>query len=79
MGNVVQRFVERKRMPKPKPQLRAYKAELDPNNKQVSLLLGYSGIRRFAWNWALERIKKRELLPNAIKLHKAWNAWKKDN
>lgn len=66
-------------MPKPKPQLRAYKTELDPNNKQISLLLGYAGIRRFAWNWALERIKSRELPPNAIQLHKAWNAWKKDN
>lgn len=66
-------------MPKSKPQLRAYKTELDPNNKQTSLLLGYSGMRRFAWNWALERIKKRELPPNAIQLHKAWNEWKKDN
>jgi len=66
-------------MPKPKPQLRAYKTELDPNNKQVSLLLGYAGMRRYAWNWALERVKKWELPPNAIKLHKAWNAWKKDN
>lgn len=66
-------------MLKPKPQLRAYKTELDPNNKQVSLLLGYSGMRRYAWNWALERIKNRELPPNAIQLHKAWNEWKKDN
>ena len=27
-------------MSKDKPQLRAYKAELDPNNKQTSLFLG---------------------------------------
>ena len=66
-------------MPNPKPQLRAYKTELEKNNKQTSLLLGYSGMRRYAWNWALERIKKRELPPNAIQLHKAWNIWKKDN
>jgi len=36
-------------------------------------------MRRYAWNWALERLKKGELPPNAIKLHKAWNEWKKDN
>lgn len=66
-------------MPKPKPNLRAYKTELDPNNKQVSLLLGYAGMRRFAWNWALERVKKHELPPNASQLHKAWNVWKKEN
>jgi len=66
-------------MSKDKPQLRAYKTEVDPNNKQVSLLLGCCGMRRFAWNWALERINYRELEPNAMKLHKEWNKWKKDN
>lgn len=66
-------------MAKQKPNLRSYKTELDPNNKQVSLLLGHVGIKRFAWNWGLERIKNRELPPNAMQLHKAWNVWKKEN
>ena len=64
---------------KPLLKLRAYKTELDPNNKQASLLLGYAGMKRFAWNWALEKVQKKELPPNAMKLHKAWNIWKKEN
>ncbi len=37
-------------MPEANPQFRAYKTEIDPNNKQVTLLLGYAGMRRYAWN-----------------------------
>ncbi len=65
-------------MKKPK-NLRSYKTELDPNNKQKSLLLGHAGMKRFAWNWGLARIKNREIPPDAMKLHLAWNIWKKDN
>jgi len=34
---------------------RAYKVELDPNNKQKTVLLRHAGAARFAWNWALAR------------------------
>lgn len=61
------------------PTLRSYKTQIKVNNKETSLLLGYCGIKRFAWNWALARIQAKELPPNAMKLHKAWNEWKKEN
>jgi putative transposase len=35
--------------------LRAYKVELDPNNKQRTILLKHAGAARFAWNWGLAR------------------------
>lgn len=60
-------------------ELRAYKTQIKVNNKEVSLLLGYAGIKRFAWNWALARVQAKELPPNAMKIHKAWNEWKKEN
>jgi putative transposase len=38
---------------------KAYKVEIDPNNKQCTLLEKSVGVARFAYNWALnERIKK---------------------
>lgn len=40
---------------------KAYKVELDPNNKQITLFLKYSGAVRYVYNWGLaERIKKYE-------------------
>ena len=33
--------------------LRAYKTELDPNNKQRTQLVRYCGVSRFVYNWAL--------------------------
>lgn len=32
---------------------RAYKTELDPNNKQLTFLAGCAGFARFVYNWAL--------------------------
>lgn len=59
--------------------VRGYKTELDPNNKQATLFRQHAGIGRFAWNWALARIKEGISKPNAIQLHKEWNEWKKEN
>jgi len=58
---------------------KAYKTELKLNNKEESLLLGCAGFRRYAYNWALSRVKDRELKPGAWDISKAWNAWKLDN
>lgn len=33
---------------------RAYKVELDPNNKQITHFLGSCGMARFVYNWALD-------------------------
>jgi len=46
---------------------RAYKVELDPNNKQRTLLLRNAGAARFTWNWALaRRIEEYEATGNAL-------------
>jgi putative transposase len=55
---------------------RAYKTELDPNNVQKTLLIKHAGTARFAWNWALARIKDKISKPNAIELHRELNALK---
>jgi len=60
---------------------RGYKTELDPNNKQITLLLKNAGAARFAYNWALN-IKKQAFenktkIPNAIELHRSLNELKK--
>jgi len=55
---------------------KAYRLELDPNNVQRSSLNRAAGARRFAFNWALERVSKRELKPNQFVLINAWNQWK---
>ena len=34
---------------------RAYKVELDPNNKQKTLLIKHAGVARFTYNWGLAR------------------------
>ena len=36
----------------------AFKTELDPNNKQVTILLQHVGAARWAYNWGLDQIKK---------------------
>lgn len=59
--------------------IRGYKTELDPNNKQTTALYQHSGAARFVWNWALDRIQNKISQPNAIKLHKEWNEWKREN
>ena len=53
---------------------RAYKAELDPNDRQRSALLRHAGAARFAWNWGLARKmeawKNGETALTAIDLHR---------
>lgn len=55
---------------------KAYKTELDPNNKQKTVLLKHAGCARFAWNWALKRVKDGVSKPNAFQLRKELNALK---
>ena len=61
----------------------AYKVELNPNNKQKSLLLNFAGTARFAWNWGLaQRITKyrsnSDRFTDAMKQHKELNILKAD-
>jgi putative transposase len=60
---------------------RGFKTELDPNNKQATLLLKNAGAARWAFNWGLEQKKKalgaKERIPNAIELHRRLNQLKK--
>jgi putative transposase len=58
---------------------KAYKTEIDPNNKQVTLLMKHAGCARLAWNWALKRIQDKTSKPNAIQLHRELNAEKQAN
>ena len=61
--------------------LRAYKVELNVNNKQETLLLQHIGCARWAYNWALakktEAFDRKEKTPNAITLHRDLNKLKK--
>jgi len=52
---------------------KAYKTEINPNNKQITLLLKHAGCARKAWNWALGRIENKDSKPNAMQLHKELN------
>jgi len=60
--------------------LRAFKVQLDVNNKQQTLLLQHIGCARWAYNWALakkkEQFDKKEKIPNAIELHRELNKLK---
>ena len=61
----------------------AFRFELSPNQGQRKALAQHIGAARFAYNWGLEMaLKAREegrKLPSAAELHKAWNAWKREN
>ena len=61
--------------------LRAYKTEINVNNKQKTLLSQHIGCARFAYNFALSKKKeafdKKEKIPSAIDLHKELNKLKK--
>lgn len=61
--------------------LRAFKTELDLNNKQKTACMKHAGAARFAYNWGLERKKaafaNSEKSPSAIDLHRELNALKK--
>ena len=60
---------------------RAYKTELDLNNRQVSACRRHAGAARWAYNWGLrikqERYKATKRSPTAIELHRELNALKK--
>lgn len=59
---------------------RAYKVQLDPNNKQQSLFMQNIGCARYAYNWALsikkDALDKKIKIPDAIELHKELNKLK---
>lgn len=61
--------------------LRAFKTELDLNNKQKTACTRHAGAARFSYNWGLARKKeayaKREKTPTAIDLHRELNTLKK--
>jgi len=70
---------ERKR--RPMEITRGYKVEIDPNNKQRTLMLQCAGVARWAWNWGLERriheYEETGKSSNAIEQHRQLNALKK--
>lgn len=65
----------------------AFRYELDPTNMQKGRLASHSGAARYAWNWGLEQVKLalerraagdlEASVPDAMQLHRSWNAWKK--
>jgi putative transposase len=61
--------------------LRAFKTELDLNNKQRTACVRHDGAARFAYNWGLARKQEAfangEKSPTAIDLHRELNALKK--
>jgi putative transposase len=60
---------------------RAYRTELDLNDRQVTACRQHAGAARWAYNWGLqvkqERYKATKRSPNAIALHRELNALKK--
>lgn len=60
--------------------MKAFKTELDPNNKQTTALRQHCGAARWAYNWGLERIQQAaaagEKWPSAIDLHRELNKLK---
>jgi putative transposase len=61
--------------------LRAFKTELDLNNKQRTACVRHAGAARFAYNWGLARkqaaFANGEKSPTAIDLHRELNVLKK--
>jgi putative transposase len=61
----------------------AFRFELSPNATQRRALAQHIGAARFAYNWGLEMalraLEEGRRLPSAPELHKAWNAWKREN
>ena len=61
--------------------LRAFKTELNLNNKQKTVCAKHAGAARFAYNWGLGRKKQAyasgEKTPSAIDLHRELNLLKK--
>ena len=61
--------------------VRAFKTELDPNNRQRTVLLQHTGTARFVFNWGLDRkIEAREngeAYPTYVDLSRGLNLLKK--
>ena len=61
--------------------MKAYKIELDLNNKQCTACLKHAGTARWAYNWGLSRkikaYKAGEKTPSAVDLHRELNVLKK--
>ena len=61
--------------------IRAYKTELDPSNKQRTVLVRHAGAARWAYNFGLRRkiesFKETGKSPSAIDLHRELNLLKK--
>lgn len=61
--------------------IRAFKTELDLNNKQKTACRQHAGAARFAYNWGLDRKKaafaRGEKTPTAVDLHRELNELKK--
>ncbi len=59
----------------------AYRYALDPTPTQERRLRSHVGAARYAWNWALTRVKARyeaeKKWYSAEELHRLWNAEKK--
>jgi putative transposase len=60
---------------------RAFKTELDPNDKQKTLFVKHAGCRRFVYNWGLgrkiEAQRNGEKSPGAMELHRELTSLKK--
>src|SRR5690348_5659666 len=60
--------------------LRAYKTELNLNNRQVTACKRHAGAARWAYNWGLARkqeaYRTKGTVPSAIDLHRELNALK---
>ncbi|MGH9637294.1 MAG: helix-turn-helix domain-containing protein, partial [Candidatus Angelobacter sp.] len=60
---------------------RAYKTELDLNDRQVTACKRHAGAARYAYNWGLRRKQEAYAAtgksPSAIDLHRELNALKK--
>jgi putative transposase len=60
---------------------RAYKTELDLNNRQLTACKRHAGVARFAYNWGVARKQEAYKVtgksPSAIDLHRELNALKK--
>jgi putative transposase len=60
---------------------RGFQTELNPNNRQRTLLLKNAGAARFAYNWGLSQKKlamdAKTKIPNAIELHRRLNEVKR--
>ncbi|MGC8489184.1 MAG: RNA-guided endonuclease InsQ/TnpB family protein, partial [Clostridia bacterium] len=61
----------------------AFRYELAPTQQQRERLARSAGTARFAYNWGLDVCRaylgKKLLIPCAMELHRAWNAYKREH